>query len=92
MSGAACLWCAETFVPRVTGGSPQRFCSKDCRQNFNSSCRIWAVQEYKAGRVSIPELRKAPEQRACCVQRDPRLGWPPGIRRPRIAPWRGSGG
>ena len=49
---------------------PQRFCSKDCRQNFNTTCRIWGAREYEGERVSIFELRTLLGQHTRCVQRD----------------------
>ena len=58
------------FEPRSNGGSAQRFCSKYCRENFNTACRIWAAQEYEAERVSIFEFRRCLEQHTRCVQRD----------------------
>ncbi len=64
----ACLWCRTTFQRRQSGGSPQRFCSKDCRQEFYAACRNWAVQEYEAGRVSLSALRRCAEQRARCTE------------------------
>ena len=70
MTDTACIWCGTEFEPRSNGGSAQRFCSKDCRQDFNTACRIWGAQEYEAERVSIFELRAALGQRACCAQRD----------------------
>ncbi len=66
----SCVWCGAEFEPRNNGGSAQRFCSKDCRQNFNTACRIWAGAEFEAERVSIDQLRTCLGQRACCVQRD----------------------
>ncbi len=65
-----CTWCGTEFEPRSNGSSAQRFCSKDCRENFNTACRIWAAQEYQAERVSIFELRRCLEQHTRCVQRD----------------------
>ncbi len=65
-----CTWCETAYEPRSNGGSAQRFCSKDCRQDFNTACRIWAAQEYEAERVSIFTLRTCLEQRARCAQRD----------------------
>ena len=65
-----CTWCETEFEPRSNGGSTQRFCSKNCRENFNTACRIWAAREYEAERISIFDLRMALEQRARCVQRD----------------------
>ncbi len=67
------VWCGAEFEPRNNGGSAQRFCSKDCRQNFNTACRIWAGAEFEAERVSIDQLRTCLGQRACCVQRDSAL-------------------
>ncbi len=66
-----CTWCGTEFEPRSNGGQPQEFCSKDCRQDFNTACRIWAAQEYRAERVSIFTLRTCLYQRARSLQRDP---------------------
>ena len=68
MSGAACLWCAETFVPRSTGGKPQRFCSCTCRHAFHAACRIWAVRAFETGRLSGTELREGLRQRMRCTE------------------------
>ncbi len=65
-----CTWCGNDFEPRNNGGKPQRFCSKDCRENFNTAYRIWAAGEYEAERVSIFDLRTAFYQHTRCVQRD----------------------
>ena len=85
-----CVWCETAYKPRSNGGSTQRFCSKDCRQNFNTACRIWAAAEYEAARVSILALRTALEQHTRCVEsdsalergraprREARAGAPPG--------------
>ncbi len=70
MSGASCIWCETKFAARKNGGSAQRFCSKDCRQDFHIACRTWAVREYEAGRVSLTALRSPPGQRARCIERD----------------------
>ncbi len=64
MMNSLCIWCGTAFEPRSNGGSAQRFCSKDCRQDFNTACRIWAAAECEAERVSIFELRTCLEQRA----------------------------
>ena len=69
-----CTWCGSTYNPRSNGGSAQRFCSKDCRQDFNTACRIWAAQEYEAERLSIFTLRSCLGQHTRCVQRDPAPG------------------
>ena len=69
-----CTWCGTTYEPRSNGGSEQRFCSKDCRQDFNTACRVWAAAEYEAERLSIFTLRSCLEQHTRCVRRDPAPG------------------
>ena len=66
-----CTWCGTAYELRSNGGKPQRFCSKDCRENFNTACRIWAAAEYKAEQVSIVTLRTALEQHARSIESDP---------------------
>ena len=66
-----CTWCGITYTPRRNGGSAQRFCSKDCRQDFNAACRMWAAQEYEAERLSIFTLRSCLGQHTRCTQHDP---------------------
>ncbi len=70
MSGASCIWCEAKFAARNSGGSAQRFCSKDCRQDFYIACRNWAVRQYEADNVPMSEIRECLEQRARCVERD----------------------
>ena len=64
-------WCGTEFEPRSNGGKPQEFCATDCRQNFNTACRIWGAREYRAERVSIFTLRTALEQHARSTESDP---------------------
>ena len=80
-----CLWCEAQFEPRASGGKRQRFCSKDCRQDFFTACRDWAVGEVEAGRISMSTVRMALQQRARCVQHDlgPARPRPPGKSRRR---------
>ena len=59
---ALCTWCGIVYQPRSNGGSAQRFCKKDCRESFNTACRVWAAQEYEAERLSIFTLRSCLEQ------------------------------
>ena len=70
MNGASCLWCGTAFAPRCTGGSQQRFCSRDCRYDFHDACRRWAMQELEAGRLPLSALRKCRQHRTRCAQRD----------------------
>ncbi len=72
-----CTWCGTDFERRNNGGSAQRFCSKDCRQDFNTACRIWASQEYEAERVSISELRTCLGQHTRSLGREPAPGEAP---------------
>ena len=48
----------------------QRFCSRDCRHDFHTACRIWAMRELEAGRLSLSALRRCAGLRIRCVQRD----------------------
>ncbi len=65
-----CLWCETEFEPRANGGKRQKFCSRDCRQDFFAACRDWAVAEVEAGRVPVSTIRRGLEQRARSLQRD----------------------
>ncbi len=69
-----CTWCGTAYELRSNGGKPQEFCTTDCRQNFNTACRVWAAQEYRAERVSIFTLRTCLYQRARSLQSDPASG------------------
>jgi len=56
-----CLWCRQGFAYRRTGGSPQRFCSRTCRHDFHTAARRWISAALDHGRLSIEDLKKAPE-------------------------------
>ena len=64
-----CLWCGRAFSPRLTGGSPQRFCAGRCRNEFHDAARRWAIVEVTAGRLSTTQLASAPKHsiNADCV-------------------------
>ncbi len=49
---------ALRFRPRCTGGSQQRFCSRDCCYDLHDACRRWAMQELEAGRLPLSALRR----------------------------------
>ena len=68
---ALCTWCGIVYQPRSNGGSAQRFCKKDCRESFNTACRVWAAQEYEAERLSIFTLRSCLGQHTRCIESDP---------------------
>jgi hypothetical protein len=56
-----CRWCRQEFEPRsrATGGSPQRFCGRVCREAFHATLHHWAMGEVQAGRVSLDLLRES---------------------------------
>ena len=52
-----CEWCQATFSRRLTGGSPQRFCSRSCKHTFHAAAHRWATHELGAGRLTIDQLK-----------------------------------
>ena len=56
-----CLWCEQVFVPRTSGGKPQRFCRPDHRDLFHAAARRWAENAVTAGLLSPTELRRRSE-------------------------------
>ncbi|MCZ6482746.1 MAG: hypothetical protein O6757_05835 [Alphaproteobacteria bacterium] len=57
--GMNCLWCDTPFERRTTGGSPQRYCSTDCRVAFHLAARRWAEMAVAAGWLTVEELKDA---------------------------------
>src|SRR5215831_7345102 len=54
---ARCLWCGRDFMPRVTGGSAQKFCSTGHRQEFWIAARRWTMKAIHAGLLSVDCLK-----------------------------------
>ena len=54
-----CPWCESTFIPRTTGGHPQRFCLATCREKFHAAGRTWVTVAVAEGRLSVAELKGA---------------------------------
>jgi hypothetical protein len=52
-----CLWCGRGFAPRMTGGSPQRFCSTGHRQAFWIAARRWTMRAVEAGLINVDCLK-----------------------------------
>src|SRR2546430_16756349 len=52
----ACLWCETAFEPRKAG-SPQRFCSSKCRDEFHSAGRRYAERAVLGGLLTVAGLR-----------------------------------
>src|SRR5258708_533357 len=52
-----CLWCDRAFTPRLTGGSPQRFCSTGHRQALWIAARRWTMRAVEVGLLSVDCLK-----------------------------------
>ncbi len=52
-----CLWCGQAFKPRTTGGSAQKFCCMEHRQQFWIAARRWTVRAIEAGLLSVDCLK-----------------------------------
>ena len=50
-----CEWCEDKYSPRTTGGSPQKFCSKQCKRFFEKSIRQWAYIQHAQGNLNLSE-------------------------------------
>lgn len=54
----SCPWCGNPFTAAERRhGSPQRFCSAQCRLACAAAARRWGMLQFEAGRVSAAELR-----------------------------------
>src|SRR5215472_16650355 len=54
---ARCLWCDRTFTPRTTGGSAQKFCCTEHRQEFWIAARRWTMRAIEVGLLSVDCLK-----------------------------------
>jgi hypothetical protein len=54
---SACLWCRGPFVAGRLRGSPQRFCSADCRHGFRTAAAQWALRALDLGLISVETLK-----------------------------------
>src|SRR5215831_9808642 len=54
---ACCLWCDRPFTPRTTGGSAQKFCCTEHRQQFWIAARRWTMRAIEAGLLSVDCLK-----------------------------------
>ena len=52
-----CEWCKREYEPRNSGGSPQKFCSRECKRLFEKSIRQWAYNEHTKGSLNLSELQ-----------------------------------
>jgi len=51
-----CEWCQREYELRNNGGSPQKFCSKQCKRLFEKTILKWAYDEYAKGRINLSKL------------------------------------
>src|SRR5438309_10872328 len=61
----ACLWCDTAFEPRKAG-SPQRFCTSKCREEFHSAGRRYAERAVLGGLLTAADLRNGSPE-ACML-------------------------
>jgi hypothetical protein len=54
---APCLWCGRAFKPRTTGGSAQKFCCTEHRQQFWIAARRWTMRAIEVGLLSVDCLK-----------------------------------
>ena len=51
-----CKLCRTNFVPRKTGGSPKKFCTKKCKNEFESYCNQYSKKLIEDNYISMTEL------------------------------------
>jgi hypothetical protein len=75
MTGSRCFDTA--FEPRKAG-SPQRFCSSKCRDEFHSAGRRYAERAVLGGLLTVADLRNGPAE-ACTLlpAQERRSDYPP---------------
>ena len=66
-----CTWCTAAYEPQGTGRSVKKFCSKSCRRDFHTACRIWGEEAFGAGEVTVFQLRTCLGRRARRARRYP---------------------
>jgi hypothetical protein len=53
-----CLWCERDLRPRARGRQPSRFCSKACKDEYNSTIRSLADHWVRSGKLSVQSIKK----------------------------------
>jgi hypothetical protein len=51
-----CKLCRTIFVPRKTGGSPKKFCTKKCKNEFESYCNQFSKKLIDNNHITVEEL------------------------------------
>ena len=49
--------CKSGSTPRITGGSPQKFCTKKCKNEFERYCKQYSNKLLDNNYISIKELK-----------------------------------
>jgi len=62
---STCLWCGHPFQSH-RGGSPQRFCSAQHRNEFWSALRRWGERAVASGRLTIDHIKNG-DAAACTL-------------------------
>ena len=52
-----CKLCKSIFTPRTNGGSPQKFCTKKCKNEFERYCKQYSNKLLDNNYISIKELK-----------------------------------
>ena len=52
-----CEWCQREYEPRNSGGSPQKFCTKQCKRLFEKSIRQWSYKQHAQCKLNLSELQ-----------------------------------
>jgi hypothetical protein len=55
---SVCLWCGQSFEPRLSGGKPQRFCGAPCRRAFDHACGAWVRAAIAVGLLRSTTIRE----------------------------------
>ena len=84
----ACLWCDQPIEPRLSGGSPRKFCSPRHRTAFHSAARRWAERKIAAGILTIAELRQTVAERRPQAEATNSVSENIGLAQAATAAWR----
>lgn len=59
-----CPVCKKDFVPVVRGGHKKKFCSKACKQTFETASRQYAYAMIDAGLLTVEDILRVSASRA----------------------------
>jgi hypothetical protein len=67
-TSAPCQWCERPYRTR-RGGSPQRFCGRECRTAFWSALRGWGDGAIAAGVLTVADIKDGTAAACTLLQR-----------------------